>query len=310
MEFPKIPYLKTLTVALVLLFISQDIFAQNLRADNDTIDKKRLNTVIYTSVGLYSATLTALYFGWYKDSELTSFHFINDNANDLQLDKFAHATTAYTFSYYAYNWLRWAGVNNNKSAVYGSLMGFGSMTVIEILDGFSADYGASWGDLIANGVGAGTLLSQQLLWKEQRFRLKFSYHPTDYAQYNPDLLGKNHLQRALKDYNGMTFWFSGNIHSFLPEESRFPKWINVAVGYGGKGIIGVKDNPDEIDGVPIPPFERTRQYYLSMDIDWTKIETNSKFLKFTFKTLSFIKLPFPTLEYNKENNFVFHWFYF
>ncbi len=259
---------------------------------------------------MYSATLTVLYFGWYKDTPLTSFHFINDNKNFLQLDKLGHSTAAYTFSYYAHNCLRWSGVSNKKSAIYGSLMGFSAMTVIEILDGFSAEYGASWGDLIANGFGSGMFLAQQLSWKEQRLRLKFSYHPTDYANYNPDLLGHGHLQRTLKDYNGMTFWLSGNIHSFLPEESRFPKWINVAVGYGGKGIIGVRTNPEEIDGVPIPHFDRTRQYYLSMDIDWTKIETNSKFLRFTLKTLSFIKLPFPTLEYNKENNFVFHWLYF
>lgn len=300
---------KIILTFLVLTFV-QDTFSQNLKIDNDTINKKRLNTVIYTSVGLYSATLTVLYFGWYKDTPLTGFHFINDNQNNLQLDKIGHATTAHIMSYYAFSSLRWAGVNNNKAAIYGSLMGFTSMSVIEILDGFSAEYGASWGDLLANGLGSAMFLSQQIGWKEQRFRLKFSYHPTEYAQYNPDLLGKNSLQRILKDYNGHTYWLSANIHSFLREESKFPKWINFAVGYGGKGIISVVTNPSEIDGKPIPHYDRVRQYYVSMDIDWTKIETNSKFLRFTFKAFSFIKLPFPTLEYNSENDFIFHWLYF
>lgn len=294
---------------LVLLF-AQNIFSQSLKVHSDTINKKRLNTVIYTSVGFYAFSLTALYYGWYKDTPLTGFHFINDNSNTLQIDKIGHATTTYTLSYYAFSSLRWAGVNNNKSAIYGSLMGFGSMTVLEILDGFSSEYGASWGDLIANGLGSAMFLGQQIGWKEQRFRLKFSYHPTDYAQYNPALLGRNDLQRGLKDYNGHTYWLSANIHSFLKEETRFPKWINVAVGYGGKGILGVTSNPSEIDGKPVPHFDRVRQYYVSMDIDWTKIETNSKFLRFTFKAMSFIKLPFPTLEYNKENDFVFYWLYF
>lgn len=302
------------SISLILLFVlilsTQSLFAQSLKADNDTINKKRLNTVLYTSAGLYSATLTLLYFGWYKGTPMTGFHFINDNDNFLQADKFGHATTAYTFSNYAHNWLRWAGVNNNKSAVYGSLMGFGSMTVIEILDGFSAEYGASWGDLVANGAGSMLFMGQQLLWKDQRFRLKFSYHPTDKAAYNPELLGKNHLQRALKDYNGQTFWLSANISSFLNKESKFPKWINVSVGYGARGMTGVKSNPAEIDGVPIPQFDRVRHYYASMDIDWTKIETNSKFLRFVFKTFSFVKLPFPTLEYNKKDDWVFHWIYF
>ncbi|PLX05108.1 MAG: DUF2279 domain-containing protein [Marinilabiliales bacterium] len=295
---------------IILTFGSKPVLGQSLKTDNDSIDRKRLNTVIYTSAGLYTATLTVLYFGWYKGTPMSSFHFINDNENFLQADKMGHAVTAYTFSGYANNWLRWAGLSNNKAAIYGSLMGFGSMTVIEILDGFSAEYGASWGDLVANGTGSLLFASQQLIWKEQRFRLKFSYHPTSLADYNPELLGENGLQKALKDYNGQTFWLSANINSFLKRESKFPPWINVAVGYGGRGLIGVKSNPTEIDGVPIPHFDRVRHYYASMDIDWTKIKTNSKFLKFTFKTLSFIKLPFPTLEYNKKDEFVFHWLYF
>jgi len=190
-------------------------------------------------------------------------------------------------------------------------MGWGSMTVIEILDGFSADYGASWYDLLANTFGTGLFLGQQLLWKEQRFRLKYSYHPTDYAQYNPEQLGENGLQRILKDYNGGTYWLSMNINDFLKDDSRFPAWINVAAGYGGKGMLSGPSNPEfDSDGNPLPHFDRVRQYYLSMDIDWTKIKTNSGFLQFTFKLLSFIKLPFPTLEYNKQDGAVWHWIYF
>lgn len=302
--------LKNYGLMILMLMLTFRTEAQNLEVDNDTLNKKRLNTIIYTGVGLYSAALVTLYFAWYKDSDLTSFHFFNDNANYLQLDKLGHSTTAYTLSYYSFESLKWAGVNNNKSAIYGGLMGFGAMTVIEILDGFSATYGSSWGDLIANGTGTGIFMVQQLTWKEQRFRIKYSYHPTQFADYNPNILGNNALQRTIKDYNGITYWLSGNIASFLPKESHFPKWINVAVGYGGTGIIGATDNPEEIAGKPIPHFDRTRQYYLSLDIDWTRINTHSKFLQFTFKLFSFIKLPFPTLEYNNKNNLVFHWIYF
>ena len=300
----------TLSIRIIFIILSiaifQNSFSQSLKADNDTINQKRLNTVVFTYSGLYAITLTTLYFGWYKDTPLTSFHFINDMQADLAIDKAGHATTAYIMSFYSFNMLRWAGVDNNKSAIWGSLMGFTSMTVIEILDGFSAEYGSSWPDLIANGVGSGLFLGQQLGWKEQRFQLKYSYYPSEFAQYNPELLGKNHMQRMLKDYNGHTYWLSGNIHSFLPEESKFPKWINVAVGYGGKGIIGAWGNPNIIDGKPVPQFERVRQYYISMDLDWTRIKTNSKFLKVSFKILSLFKIPFPTLEYNNKDGFVFH----
>ena len=246
-------------LTIILFAVSNYSYGQDLRADNDSINKKRLNAVIITYSGLYAATLTTLYFGWYKDTPLTNFHFINDMQADLGIDKAGHATTAYIMSFYGFNMLRWAGVNNNKSAIWGSVMGFGSMTVIEILDGFSGEYGASWPDLIANGLGAGMFLGQQLGWKEQRIQLKFSYHPTKFAQYNPELLGQNRLQRMLKDYNGHTYWLSANIYSFLPEQSKFPKWINVAVGYGGTGIIGAWSNPGIINGQPVPHFDRNRQ---------------------------------------------------
>jgi hypothetical protein len=300
---------KTLVFAMILL-MSQSALAQQ-KAENDSINKKRLNTVIITSTGLYATTLGVLYFGWYADQELTSFHFKDDSKNWLQVDKVGHATTAYVMSNYGFWTLRWAGVNNKKSAWYGGLMGFGAMTVIEILDGFVASYGASWTDLAANTLGTGLFVSQQLLWEEQRIRMKFSYFPTDYAQYNPEQLGETGLQRMLKDYNGHTYWLSLNIHSFLKEESKFPAWINVAAGYGAKGMLHPLVNPEfDENGNPLPEFNRVLQYYVSMDIDWTKIKTNSAFLRFVFKALSFVKLPFPTLEYNNENHFVFHWMYF
>ena len=271
---------KLTIVFVVLLIFSLSTRCQTNENYPDTINKKRLNTVIYTSAGLYTATLGVLYLGWYKDNESSSFHWYNDNKAWLQVDKVGHTTTAYIMSNYAYWSLRWAGVDNNKSALYGGLMGWTAMTVIEILDAFSAEYGASPGDLIANTAGVAFFTGQQLLWKEQRLRLKFSYHPTEFAQYRPDLLGETGLQRMLKDYNGQTYWLSANINSFLRDESRFPKWINVSFGYGATGMLGSYSNPTSWNGNELPYYNRTRQYYFSLDVEWTRIKTNSSLLRF------------------------------
>ncbi len=307
---PQSKILASLLLALILCSQVLESYSQNEAHYPDTLNRKRLNTVIYTSAGLYTATLGVLYLAWYKDSDMTGFHWYNDNNNWLQVDKVGHATTSYIFSNYAYWWLRWAGVDNDKSAIYGGLMGWTALTVIEVLDGFSADYGASPGDLIANTTGAAFFTGQQLLWKEQRIRLKFSYHPTEYADYRPDLLGETGLQRVLKDYNGQTYWLSANIKSFINKDSRFPGWLNVSVGYGAKGMLGASSNPPDYSGVPLPQYNRTRQYYLSADIDWTRIKTNSKVLRFIFKGLNFVKAPFPTLEYNNDDGLKFYWLYF
>lgn len=294
-----------------LLFIRNPLYSQANTTQPDSINKRRLNTVIISYSVAYTATLGVLYFGWYKDNPSSSFHFIDDSQNWLQMDKLGHVTAAYTFTNYGYWMLRWAGVNNKKSALFSSLMGFGSMTVIEILDGFSAEYGASASDLLANALGAGLSLSQNLLWQEQRISLKFSYHPTEYAQYYPSQLGETPLQRVLKDYNGQTYWFSTSIGSFLKNESKFPRWICISAGYGADGMLAPLSNPEfNSDGNPLPEFERFRQYYLSMDVDLTKIKTNSQTLRILFRTLSFVKIPFPAIEYNNQNQFVWHWIYF
>ncbi len=301
---------KLIIVSFILVFYSFSVLSQTVEISTDSINKKRLNTVIYTSVGLYTTTLGILYYGWYKDNGSSTFHWYNDNKGWLQVDKAGHATTSFIMTDYAFWSLKWAGVDNNKAALYAGLMGWSAMTVIEILDGFTTDYGASYGDLIANTLGATLFTSQQLLWKEQRLRLKFSYHATEFAKYRPDLLGKTGLQSMLKDYNGQTYWLSANISSFLKEESKFPSWINVSFGYGATGMLGTYSNPPDYNGIPLPYYKRTRQYYFSFDVDWTRIHTNSSFLRFTFKAFSFIKIPFPTLEYNNQQQFVFHWMYF
>ena len=114
----------------------------------------------------------------------------------------------------------------------------------------------------------------------------------------------------MKDYNGQTYWLSANIHSFLKKESRFPGWLNIALGYSGDGMIGARDNPSDINGVPIPVFTRTRQYFLAPDIDLTRIRTKSPFLKMVFNIFGVLKFPLPAIEYNSVQGFVFHPIYF
>jgi hypothetical protein len=57
-------------------------------------------------------------------------------------------------------------------------------------------------------------------------------------------------------------------------------------------------------------YSESSYYLLSLDIDWTKIKTNSGFLKVVLKGMTFIKLPFPALEYNSKGKFRGYWMYF
>ena len=254
-------------------------------AQRDTVNNKRLKTLIVAETVGYTATMTGLYTLWYKDVPSSSFHFFNDNDEWLQMDKIGHGVTAYYVGFAGYEALKWSGVSEKKSVWYGGTLGLFLLTSVEVFDGFSSDWGFSWGDVAINTVGSGFFIAQQLAWQEQRVLLKYSFHQSDYWEKRPNLLGENLAQNMLKDYNGQTYWMSANIASFLSEESKFPKWLNVAVGYGADGMLGAFNNN------AFPEIERQRQYYLSLDIDLTRIKTKSKFAN---TAVSYTHLTLPT----------------
>ncbi|MEI7662801.1 MAG: DUF2279 domain-containing protein [Bacteroidota bacterium] len=278
--------------------------------DTTGIRKGRLTGVLAAQGTLYAASLTGLYFAWYKDYPQTTFHLFNDNGEWMQVDKSGHTITSYYISRIGYSTYRWSGVRESAAAWYGGLLGFAYMLNIEILDGFSSQWGFSLGDFTANTLGSLIFISQQLGWHEQRFSLKYSFHQTQFAKYRPDLLGDNLIQNMIKDYNGHTYWVSGNVSSFLHKSSRFPKWFNIAVGYGAEGMTGAFGNSTDHNGQNIPQFPRSRKFFLSFDVDLTRIPTRSKLLKQVFTVLSFIKIPAPALEYNTTGLFRGYAFYY
>jgi hypothetical protein len=290
-------------------FLSTNIFSQSTSffSNDSTLNKSRLTGVIIAKSTLYAGSIIALHELWYKDYPRSSFHFFNDNNEWLQMDKVGHATASYNIGLYCTNLLKWSGVNKTKSAWYGGMLGFAYLGTIEVLDGFSSGWGFSLGDIAANTLGSASFISQELIWNEQRFRLKFSASPSNYAQYRPNILGENFNQQLLKDYNAQTLWLSCNISSFIKNKNQFPKWLNLALGYGADGMTGGVNNPIYIDnsGNQIV-FERYRQWYLSLDVDLSRIHTKSPFLKAVLNTFGFIKFPFPAIEINK-NGVQGHW---
>ena len=287
------------------------VFAQNTLESflkpSDTLNAKRQNTIfIIEGVGT-SATLLALNQLWYKDYKKGNFKFINDNSHWLQMDKAGHVFSAYHAGRVGAEMLEWSGSDKKTQRIYGATLGFTFLTIVEIMDGFSAEWGASWGDVIANASGTALYLSQDLLWNEQRIIPKFSYHQTVYPSARPGTLGKSWNEQILKDYNGQTYWLSANIFSFVPE-SKIPKWLNVAVGYGGEGMITGQDVL--VNSIFFPESERIRQFYLSLDVDLTKIRTKNHTLKTLFSIFNTIKIPAPTLEVRGNGKVNWHVIYF
>jgi hypothetical protein len=265
--------------------------------------EKKKRIIINTSAHavIYAGSMILLNQAWYADYPRTNFHVYNDNGEWLQVDKAGHTWSAYQISRTSMASWKWAGLKPNQQVWIGGLAGAVFQTVIEIQDGFSAEWGWSWGDFAANCLGSGLLIGQQLAWKEQRINFKFSFHKMTYDDpmlndRSDSLFGSSVPERTLKDYNGQTYWLSANLKSFFPK-SKIPGWLNVSFGYGAGGMFGGYDNIWEENGTEVDRSDipRVRQWYLAPDIDFTKIPTKSKFLKSVFFVLNAFKFPAPAL---------------
>lgn len=300
----------TTRILLVILAFPLSSYSQevNPNADSTGTSSTLMTAAAYTS-GYYAGSMFILGKTWYKDRDIVPFHFYNDNAAYLQVDKLGHMFGAYVYSYIGYHAMRNAGFTRRDALLFGSTIGFVLQSPIEIMDGIHEGYGFSWGDMAANAMGSALVLGQELLFDEQIVKYKFSYWESRYSDKANGYLGTTTLERLLTDYNGHTYWLSCPINSLLRGES-FPPWFNLAVGYGANGMYGEFENLSHYNGVAIPQTIRYRQYLLSLDVDWSRIETDSWFLKIILQGLTFFKLPFPALEYNSAGEFRWYWLYF
>src|SRR5688572_13461883 len=286
----------------LLVFICWPFFAFGQPSDSSyNINKKRIRVLTIGGGIAYGVTLAGLSKLWYEDSESQPFQFFNDNTEWKQVDKLGHLFSSFYFSYGTSRALRWCNVKPRKADLVGALVGFGVMLPIEVLDGFSDAYGASTGDLLANAAGSALFLGQSRLWNEIRIYPKFSFHQTRYAELRSDLLGNDLASEILKDYNGQTFWLSVDVDKFI----TFPRWLNLAAGYGAEGMVYARDYQNTNAGYALP----YRQYYLSVDFDLTAIKTRSKAIRTLLFFANMIKIPSPALELSKKG-LKFHALYF
>ncbi len=278
---------------------------------------RRVKLVAAANVLSYGGGMVALYHAWYKDYPQSKFHVFNDIKEWQQMDKIGHVFSAYAESKASMEFWRWSGIDRKKRIWIGGMSGAIYQTSIEILDGFSAEWGWSWGDFGANILGSGMLVAQELAWDRQKIQMKWSFHRKKYSDASLNnrsdaLFGKSNPERFLKDYNGQTYWLSGTLRDFFPK-SKLPAWLQVSVGTGAEGMFGGFENlgKDENGNIIFDrrDIKRYRQWYLAPDIDLTKIKTNKKGIKLALQVLNIFKFPTPSVELSRGKLF-FNWLHF
>ncbi|MFM7814873.1 MAG: DUF2279 domain-containing protein [Flavobacteriales bacterium] len=242
---------------------------------------------------------------WYRDFPRSKFHSFDDSKEWLQVDKCGHAFTAYQLSSALTDIYAWSGHTRNRSLLLGSATSLMYMTSIELLDARSAAWGFSWSDMVANCSGVLLYAAQEKFMHTSSLQIKFSYTPSHFADDNSDVLGRNFQQRLLKDYNAQTYWLSYNMSSMTSVYARFPRWLNVAVGYGATKMLHAKNDVNSVNN-----FQPTREFYLSFDADLNRVRCKKIWVKRWLRCLSFIKLPSPTLEIQNDGQMKFHFLFF
>jgi len=298
----------------------------------DTLNDWRFWGSAATGATIYTGVMIGLNEIWYAEYERSRFHLFNDLGEWEDMDKIGHLYTAYMEANWVYKGAKWTGLEERKSIWLGVALGSLFQASVETLDGFSEKWGFSIPDIAFNTAGVSVFAAQQLTWGEQRISLKVSSYHAPYPDYEVRsvdggqtvllseralaLYGRPYTTRFFKDYNAQTIWASVNVHSFLnnKENTKVPRWLNVAVGYGAENMFGGFTN-EWTDGttnyvLSETDFPRYRQFYLSLDIDLTRIKTKSPFLKTVFNIVNVIKIPAPTLEINTLGQFRFHPIYF
>ncbi|MEM6343725.1 MAG: DUF2279 domain-containing protein [Bacteroidota bacterium] len=296
-----------LSTLLCLLFVlpsslAQDSLQLSFWESSPKPHKKRQHWSSAIITGGYCASIGLMGAAWYSQEDLSAFHFFDDSHEWKQMDKVGHMLGGYTSSRWIYGIYRWTGMPHKKAVLVSGLSGFMMMNSIEVLDGFGETWGFSWSDVGANFIGSSLMAANQLLWQEERLQLKYSYLPSPYAG-DPDyarLFGSSLPEYILKDYNGMVIWTSVRVHSFLPEgrlKEIYPRWLNLAIGYGAEDMIGNY----RLDQDPLQTWKTReyRQYYLSLDFDVANIKVKSPFLRTLFQTVNIIRIPFPSVQFDR-----------
>jgi hypothetical protein len=264
------------------------------------INSKRMKLVLVTESTFILSSYIAFNYLWYKDYERDRFHFFNDGREWYGIDKAGHVFGAYWLSNANSKAYRWTGLDQKKSVIAGSLVAFLYMSSIEMFDGYSKAWGASAWDMVANAAGTGIFITQELIWDQQPVLLKYSYFPSEYSEYRPELLGNSLAEKLLKDYNATTFWLSFNLKAI--SNFRVPAWLNLAFGYGATGMTGGFENyySPLCNCKPVPDIERASEFYLSPDIDLSRFKVKKPFVKKLLFALNCIKFPAPALKYSKN----------
>lgn len=289
---------------------SQPIFVNSERPLIDGTSWRKYSDIDYLRLSsmaglMLAANMVAINYQkdiWYTE-ETTVFHSL-DLAEDWgkyqQMDKFGHFADAYFTSDLSGKIYRWSGMSGNTSVWLGALTGWAWMLEIELNDAFMADWGFSWGDMLANTAGSAFYVLQQFNYDLLGgIHPKFSWHKSEAwkeMRYNTD------PKALIEDYEGLTFWVTVNPHHYFPNDWKktYPEWLApLGLAFG----VSAKD-------IGINPWGGYKEYFVGLDVDLRKLPIwgDLGLTKFIVSEINFLRLPLPVIRFSSQGTWVGFYF--
>ncbi len=255
---------------------------QTERSDSSSIDCARLGVVAGVTTGAFVVGHVMLNDLWWK-GERSDFHvdWDHDRLYALGADKAGHAYFPYAAATLYSQALEWTGIDSTAAVWGGSGVALAYQTYIEVRDGFSRDWGFSWGDMGANIVGSALPVIRHYVPEARIVSPKISFYPS--TKFRNGGFGA-----IIDDYESTFHWLSIDLHELLPEGLReiYPPYINIAIGHSVRDLDGRGGGKHEI--------------YLSLDLDPRKLPGDSPILRFLKRNLNLYHLPAPAVRITPE----------
>jgi hypothetical protein len=220
---------------------------------------------------------------WSEDATDFHLHGGNDFRYALNLDKFGHFFAGAFLADVNAAALRWAGVAEGKSYMYGSVMSAFIQAGFEIKDGFAPKWGFSTWDVFAGSMGSLYAYGRNHSRFLRDTQVKMSYARRTEVYW--DRKGKD--AHIISDYPNQTFWISFRIDSYLPGRvgDLWPDFLRVAAG------LSVDEHTDGAGG-------GNRELFVGLDYEIGEIIRKPRFplLGLVYELLGYIKLPAPAIR--------------
>lgn len=247
-------------------------------------------TLLNYSMVAYSLSSFYVEYQWWWKGNYHSFKQENDgfwNNYSVGVDKIGHFYISYLYFHFTYNILRWATYDDETSLWLAIAFPALNAVSIEIGDGFST-YAFSNSDLIANTLGIAYSVLQKKVPYFENFAFKWSYYPSGIIPFD----GKF---RITDDYDGHLYWLSINVYNLLPEklQEHYPRWLAIAVGYGGKNISG---RPSWVGPSISSNGKPQRKWAVSLDYNLLEIPLEGELLNPLKTFLNHFKFPAPGIR--------------